>query len=105
MSKESIMVFDGNDADYMAWLVRNPDGFVVNIRRQPDPDYMLLHRASCHSISRYTKSTSPGGFTERSYIKVCAGSIEELRDWVRRNGRADGSFSKECSLCAPISTG
>lgn len=97
------MVFDGNDADYMAWLARHPYGFVVNTRRQPVPDYMVLHRASCHRISRYTSVSSPGGFTERAYIKVCAGTIEALQEWVRHNGRSDGTFSNECGSCKPLS--
>lgn len=104
MPGNSITNFDGSDAEYLAWLARNPTGFVVNTRRQLDPDYMVLHRANCHSISGYTATSSSGAFTERSYIKICANSVGELRDWVRRNGRSDGSFSTECQLCKPMSS-
>ena len=31
--------------------------------------------------------------------KNVADSLADLRAWVRRNGSADGSFSKECSIC------
>ena len=29
-----IKEFDGNDADYQAWLIANPHGFVINTSRQ-----------------------------------------------------------------------
>ena len=103
MEGQSTNVFDGDDAGFLAWLAGSPAGFVVNTRRQPDPQYMVLHRASCHHINRYTAGSSSGGFTERAYIKVCAGSIEALQEWVRYNGRSDGTFSNECGSCKPLS--
>jgi hypothetical protein len=50
----------------------------------------------------FSGGLSAGAFTEMSYKKVCADKIEELRTWVRRHGRRDGSFSRECSLCNPV---
>ena len=101
MSEISVTIHDGSDALYMDWLAHNPDGFVVNSRQDPDPNYTVLHRSTCHSISQYTRSSSEGAFTERSYIKICSLSIDALRDWVKRNGRADRSFSRECGFCNP----
>ena len=95
-------VLDDNDSDYLAWVERHPKEFVLNTRRTPDPDYMVLHRASCQSISRYTAVSTVGGFVERFYIKAFVDTIGALREWVRRNGRADGSFSKECGFCNPL---
>jgi hypothetical protein len=95
-------VFDSDDSVYLAWLTAHPDGFVINTRRRSDPEYIVLHRATCRTISRPTAITRPGGFTERSYIKICAGSVEELRRWARGSGRPDGSFSKACGLCRPL---
>lgn len=92
-------VFDGNDGTYQDWLEENSGGFVVNVRRNLSPTYMVLHRASCPTISKYGRMSKQGGFTERSFIKVCAPDTDTLRDWVRRHGRVDGTFSKECSLC------
>ena len=92
-------IFGNHEKEYLVWLKANPGGFVVNTRRRPDPDYMVLHRATCWTINRYTTMAKPGGFTERDFIKACSNSLNELRDWVRRNGRSNGSFSKECSIC------
>lgn len=90
-----------SDGEYQRWLADNPHGFVVNTRRARSPDYMMLHRASCRHISEPSHETSPGGFTERIYIKVCAPDIEALREWASQHGRTDGSFSNECSHCKP----
>lgn len=93
------MDFDGNDAAYHAWLAANPRGYVINTRRTQPPSYMVLHRANCPRIRRDSDVARKGGFTERSYIKICATEIAILREWVRRHGRTDGSFSNECSSC------
>jgi hypothetical protein len=90
-----------NDADYQKWLADNPNGFVVNTGRASSPNYMVLHRARCRHISDPVHEAEPGGFTERTYIKVAAVDIESLRDWVMTHGRPDGSFSNECSFCKP----
>ena len=64
---------------------------------------MVLHRPTCVRITRYyyAGTGGPGAFTARDYIKVCGETLEDLRAWVRANGRPDGSFSRECRLCKP----
>lgn len=95
------VVFKNDDDGYLKWLQDNQSGFVLNTREAIiDPDYMVLHNASCKQISVYPNMIqNPGGFTERDYIKICSDSKEGLSEWVKQNGRADGSFSKECSKC------
>ena len=93
-------VFDGNDLAYQQWLAENPTGYVLNSWRAISPSYMVLHRSSCSSVRPDAGVTKPGGFTERRYIKVCATKLSELQQWVRNHGRADGSFSINCSKCS-----
>ncbi len=88
-----------DDEGYLSWIATNPDGFVLNVRRMTDPDYVILHRASCGSIS--TDKREPGAYTTKGYRKVCAASIAELRLAAKREGRGDSSFSKRCGLCQP----
>jgi hypothetical protein len=93
------MVFDSDDNAYQAWLAANPNGYVINTRRDFEPSYMVLHRASCRTIREYTDMAGEGGFTERDYVKVCAESVSALREWVRQHGRPEGTFSNECGFC------
>jgi len=94
-------LFENDDEAYLTWASQNPDGFVLNTRRPPDPKYMVLHRASYGTISSKDNFC---GFTHRAYIKVCSTGEEDLAEWTRCNGRsADNPFSKRCSLCKPNS--
>ena len=90
-----------NEEGYLDWIKNNPGGFVINLRNNKSPKEMILHRAYCRSITKLHHPAKPGGFTERDYIKVCANDIQSLREWVRKNGRTDGSFTIECSKCNP----
>src|SRR3954468_323204 len=88
------------DAEYARWLSEHPNGFVLNTRRRrTDPTYMVLHTASCWTISPARHGLAPGALTQIDYAKVCAPDVEELRRWVSARGRADGSFSKQCGKC------
>ena len=94
-----VQIFDSDDRPYLEWLDQNPGGYVVNTERSMSPNCMVLHRATCPYISQYSSTAKRGGFTERQYIKVCADDIESLGDWIRRQGRPDGSFSSEKCTC------
>jgi hypothetical protein len=91
--------FCSDDLGYLAWTAAHPDGFVLNVRRIADPEYVVLHKATCDSISNDRQA--PEAFTGRAYRKVCADSIQELRDAAQREGRPDRSFSKRCGFCNP----
>ncbi len=91
--------FLNDDEGYLSWIATNPDGLVLNVRQVADPDYVVLHRARCGSIS--TDKREPGAYTTRGYRKVCAASVAELQLAAKREGRGDGSFSKRCGLCRP----
>src|SRR5437899_963050 len=95
------IVFDNSDEKYRSWLQQHPRGFVLNTRRCPDPDYLVLHRAACSSTSSYTAMARPGGFTERAYIKTCADDVGELRRWVHERFGVNASFSAACARCKP----
>jgi hypothetical protein len=90
-----------SDVAFTHWVDAHPDGFVLNTRASPAPTYMILHKASCSSISPDRKGIEAGAYTQRAYRKICADDVEELRSWVQRHGRSDGSFSGRCKMCAP----
>lgn len=91
--------FSDDDDGYMHWLRNNPNGFVLNVRQNPGASYTVLHRATCQFIA---KPRDDGAYTARSYRKVVAGSIDELRSYTRSLGRVDGSFSGACGHCHPL---
>ena len=95
-------VFDKQDGKYLDWLVEHPNGFVLNRYRCKSDSYLVLHKAGCDRIRNYNQMAQPGGFTSRSYIKVCADTISDLEAYVRtKGGRPDGTFTRRCSKCNP----
>ena len=97
-SPEGLIRFDNDDAGYLDWLARNRDGYVVNVRRTLAPDYVVLHRATCVSIST---PREPGAYTARSYRKLCGRVLADVRKAPACCGRASASFTKQCSRCNP----
>ncbi len=100
-TQTSEIVFDFDDEAYLAWLSDNSDGYALNTWRDPEPGFMVLHKATCGQITPFSNASSSGAFTERAYIKVCAETIADLEAWVKRHGRPDGSFSALCPACNP----
>ena len=97
-----MQIFDDSDAQYIAWLQENPGAYVLTRRRAKSDNYLVLHKATCGKIRNYTQMARPGGFTERSYIKVGSSSLEALHKYARtKGGRPDSSFSGKCRICSP----
>ena len=98
----SVLVFKNNEKGYLSWVRKHPNGVVVNTRRVFDSGYLVLHRASCSSVRDYPGSKcNPGGFTERSYQRLCAERVEELREYLSDIIRHSQAFSKYFSRCKP----
>jgi len=87
--------FLDDDSGYLAWLDSHSDGFVINYERDPKPNYVILHRAACGTIS---DSPSHGVYWTRDLCKVCAGSAADLDTWAR--GAVGGTPSR-CERCHP----
>lgn len=90
--------FTDDDAGYLRWIADHPEGFVLNIERGERPEYTVLHRATCSSISR---AREDGAYTKRGYKKVVSEDLTEIRCYTKSMGRTDGSFSKLCRCCKP----
>ncbi|MDE2583354.1 MAG: hypothetical protein KGL52_17085 [Rhodospirillales bacterium] len=82
---------------YRDWLDAHADGRVVNLRREPDPAYAVLHRATCWTIGFATRREDTGPYTGRAYVKACAAEEHDLLAWVR--WRQGAGFSKRCRHC------
>ena len=53
--------FKNDDEAYLDWIQKNPQGFVLNLRQGCDPDYVVLHSATCGMISN--SKNLPGAYT------------------------------------------
>jgi hypothetical protein len=84
--------FIDDDDGYLAWLAAHQDLFVLNAARHPTPAYLMLHRASCHTINGTpTRGTRWTG----DYIKI-GGARGELVDYARREV---GGHTQQCGTC------
>lgn len=83
--------FVDDDAGYLDWLGRHPDGFVINTVRDPSPSYLVLHRSSCWTISRLQPQATT--FTGE-YTKICG-----TRGELDAHTRALGGEQKACGHC------
>src|SRR5690606_21194811 len=101
MTMSRTVQFSQDELGYLTWLDAHPDGFVVNLRQGLSSGYAVLHRASCGRISN--ARSAHGGYTERGYRKMCAASVEGLRDELRAIGIGD--FTRRCSFCKPDELG
>lgn len=90
-------MFDNADVEYVRWLETHPQGYVLNTSRSPRPDYLILHRASCKSVSRAAEP--PVRWTTGDYIKVCAGNPAEIEHWCRQER---GASPQPCGQCHPF---
>ena len=86
-------VFRDDDAGYLRWILDNPSGLVLNSRRTPTPDYLVLHKATCGSISTTSGNTFMG-----SYMKICAHDESDLERWAHN---AVMGVIRPCGLCSP----
>jgi hypothetical protein len=84
--------FRDDDASYRGWLYANLKGFVVNAERHPSPSYLILHRATCDTIT-----PTPDRCFTCDYIKICSRDRYELDAWAKSLG---GSL-KACEFCDP----
>lgn len=88
-----VKFFRDAEEEYLRWVARHPEGYVVNCLRSLTPAYLVLHRCTCKSIAG-----SFSNYTTHEYVKV--GSLDRLalQDWAR--DRAQGVL-QPCSVCSP----
>jgi hypothetical protein len=68
----------GNDDDFLAWLANNPDGYFVNSKVVPTPNYLILHASGCPQFKgngNWTKVSSKHGSTDRRALEDWAKSV------------------------------
>lgn len=86
---------DNDEDDYLEWLARHADGYVINILSNGSSNGARVHRARCRTISgRIPRGRSWIG----EYMKVCATSLSEIDQWsIERFGEP----IVRCGICHP----
>jgi len=74
----------------------HPTGFIVNCNPTPSLDYLILHRATCRSMTEL-----PPGYEHwtHAFIKLCAEEKGELLMWSHTEL---GGAPSPCQLCDPM---
>lgn len=88
-----------NDKAYLDWLIANPNGFVINSRKNFD-GYHVVHKSTCGTISK-PKKAEPGEFTERGYIKSCTNNLKEVDLWLDKKNYSTENPISYCNKCLP----
>lgn len=92
----SARLFKDDEAGYVAWLQKHPDGYVLNAHRTPVASYLSLHKAGCHTISDLSRY-GDDAYTGRRFVKVCGETVADLLDWIKAAGYK--RFSGFCKAC------
>lgn len=92
---DSLRIFEDDDAGYVAWVASHPSGFVVNANRLPNASYVVLHRATCRTISG---DPTKGRSWTSAYLKACSEDRHVIDRWVRTK---TGTVPSTCGTCLP----
>ena len=88
-------VFKDDDAGYLDWMSSHSGGFVLNANRTPNAAYVVLHLASCSSISG---EPAKGRSWTADYLKVCADDRLSIERWCQQQV---GATPSQCGRCHP----
>jgi hypothetical protein len=90
-----VVEFRDDDEGYRAWLAEHPGGFVLNCHRKPTANHLVIHRATCRSLSG---AQVQGRHSTDEYIKVCAETVRNIDRWTNA---CVGSPGRTCDHCEP----
>jgi hypothetical protein len=88
-----------DDTEFIEWARVHPEGFVINFRANRSPDYIVLHRANCRTITTSTQGSGP--LTTGAYRKVGSRDFRTFDTWIPRNIAGGQYVSDECTICKP----
>ncbi len=90
-----VVEFRDDDEGYLRWLAEHPGGYVLNCHRKPTANYLVIHRATCRSISG---TPARGRRWTAEYIKVCAVTVTDIDRWT---SALIGAPGQTCAQCEP----
>jgi hypothetical protein len=91
-----MIIFIHEDRGYLNWVAHHHQGFVLDGRRRPKANHLVLHRATCPDIKRAnSKRTS---WTKGAKLKACSMDRDELMNWAVDES---GNSARPCEKCRP----
>ena len=87
-----MLIIINDDPAYVSWLRRHRQGYVVDSKRKPTKNHLILHRATCSVVKPHKRARLTSG----SHIKACSLDAEELATWAREQTGGDVSACSEC---------
>lgn len=88
-----LIVFIGNEREYLEWTARNEPGFIVNADHdRVSREYPMVHRATHKALTTPKKQN----YTTKRFFKVCSDNIPELEQWAQQDGRRP---LQPCRIC------
>lgn len=89
------------DDSLRSWVSVHPDGYILNLRSNNSPNYLMLHEADCSTIALDREGLAPGAFVQREYQKVGGETPNDLIDWIKQNINGADEFKSLCKRCKP----
>ncbi len=89
-----MLIIINDDAVYVSWVFRHRQGFVVDCKRKPARNHLILHRATCSVIKPHKRAR----LTTGAHIKACSLDAAELASWALEQ---TGGGLVACSECQP----
>ena len=100
-----IELFKNAESEYMDWLNRNRNGFVLNCDNAEDEifvkDYFVMHKATCFTISSQAGRYKFGGYTERNFMKYCSINKIDLIEKMKSFKMPKHTNIRFCKICNP----
>ena len=89
-----MLIIINEDPVYVNWLSRHRQGYVVDSKRKPTKNHLILHRATCSVIKPHKRARLTSG----AHIKACSVDVEELTTWALEQ---TGGGLVACAACQP----
>ena len=87
-----MLIIINDDPAYVSWIARHRQGFVVDSKRKPTRNGVILHRAICSVIKPHKRAR----LTTGGHIKACSLDAAELECWAREQTGGGLTTCREC---------
>jgi hypothetical protein len=89
-----MLIIINDDAAYVSWISRHRHGYVVDSKRNPAKNHLILHRATCSIVKPHKRAR----LTTGAHIKACSLDAAELAAWAVEQ---TGGGLTVCPECRP----